>query len=145
MTVARGPITGKQTKASVGFIVTPLSLLVAGTLILAAMFLPVVQSSDATATGYTISAHERELADLNGKIDGLQAQIAQLGATGRIKADAARIGMVPASSAPVTVAVNYPAPSTVVLPRRFVPAAVQAPLPPQHTLLWNLLHPLSPR
>jgi hypothetical protein len=109
------------------------------------MFLPVVQSSDATTTGYAISHREQELSYLNAQIHQLEADAAGLGSTGRIRSEAARIGMTPAGKGAVTVKVNYAAPADVVLPRRYLPNPIAAPVPVQHGVIWEILHPLSPR
>ncbi|HEY7294978.1 MAG TPA: hypothetical protein VH916_08035 [Dehalococcoidia bacterium] len=98
----------------------PLSLLVAGGLMLGAMFLPVLQNSDATSTGYQIERDQQRLDDLRAKTYTLQAQIAQLGSESRIQQEAARLGMVPVGRA-VDVTVNVPAPGGVFLPRGLQP------------------------
>ncbi len=98
----------------------PLALLGAGGLMLGAMFLPVLQNSDATSTGYQIEREQQQLDDLRAKTYALQAQVADLGSESRIRQEAARLGMVPAGRA-VAVAVNVPAPSGVFLPRGLQP------------------------
>ncbi|MHB8577978.1 MAG: hypothetical protein ACYDCQ_21920 [Dehalococcoidia bacterium] len=145
MTIARVAVTGKQTKSAIAAIGTPLTLLGAAGLILAAMLLPVVQSSDATTTGYTIRRHEQELSDINAHVYQLQAEVAQLGSMGRIASEATRLGMLPGGQSAVPVTVNYAPPAKVVLPRRFVPDDIPSPAPTSHTVIWSLLHPLSPR
>ncbi len=98
----------------------PLALLGAGGLMLGAMFLPVLQNSDATSTGYQIEREQQQLDDLRAKTYALQAQVADLGAESRIRQEAARLGMVPAGRA-VAVVVNVPAPAGVFLPRGLQP------------------------
>lgn len=98
----------------------PLSLLVAGGLMLGAMFLPVLQNSDATSTGYQIEREQQQLDDLRAKTYALQAQVADLGSESRIRQEAARLGMLPAGRA-LDVTVNVPAPAGVFLPRGLQP------------------------
>jgi hypothetical protein len=98
----------------------PLALLGAGGLMLGAMFLPVLQNSDATSTSYQIEREQQQLDDLRAKTYALQAQIADLGSESRIRQEAARLGMVPAGRA-VDVTVNVPAPAGVFLPRGLQP------------------------
>ena len=98
----------------------PLTLLGAGGLMLGAMFLPVLQNSDATSTGYQIEREQQQLDDLRAKTYTLQAQIADLGSESRIRQEAARLGMLPAGRA-VDVAVTVPAPDGVLLPRSLQP------------------------
>ncbi len=144
MTLAHGPIPGKQTRSLLASLGAPLSLLLAIGLIIAAMLLPVVQSSDATTTGYTIQKHAQDMADLNAQLYNTQAEIAQLDSTERVRKDAARLGLVQQGT-PVAAAitVNSPAPDGVLLPRRFIPAARPAqPAAAQHTLMWKVMHAL---
>lgn len=98
----------------------PLTLLVAGGLMLGAMFLPVLQNSDATSTGYRIEREQQQLDDLRAKTYALQAQIADLGSESRIRQEAARLGMLPAGRA-ADVTVSVPAPDGVFLPRSLQP------------------------
>ena len=145
MTLAHGHVAEQKKRSAVAAIGAPLALLFAGGLMLAAMFLPVVQSSDATTTGYTIRRHEQELADLNAHIHETQAVIAQLGSMARIQSEAKRLGMVPAPTNAISVSVNQLAPGDPVLPRRYVPAAIQPSPTPHHGVIWGILHPLSPQ
>jgi len=98
----------------------PLVLLGAGGLMLGAMFLPVLQNSDATSTGYQIEREQQQLDDLRAKTYALQAQVAELGSASRIQQEAARLGMQPAGRA-VDVTVKVPAPAGVSLPRSLQP------------------------
>jgi hypothetical protein len=143
MALAHGPIQGKQGKTLFSSLGPPFSLLLAIGLIVAAMLLPVVQSSDATTTGYAILHHEQELADINAQIYNTQAEVAKLDSVARIHDEAARIGMVPGPKAAIAVTVNTPPTGAILLPRRYLPqqaAAVSAPL--HHSVLWNVLHAL---
>lgn len=145
MTVAQAPLAASETRSLLGGFRAALTLMAAIGLIFAAMLLPVVQSSDATTTGYAIRTHEQELADLNAKTYTIQAQIAQLDSIGRIQQEAARLGMVPAPPQAAAVSVNAATPGELLLPRRYLPQPVAIPEPPQHGLLWQALHVLSLR
>ncbi len=103
----------------------PLSLLVAGGLMLGAMFLPVLQNSDATSTGYQIEHAQQQLDDLRARTYALQAQVADLGSESRVRQEAARLGMLPAGRA-VDVTVNVPAPAGVFLPHGLLPTPAPA-------------------
>ncbi len=145
MTAVPSPVAAKQTRSMTDGLGTGLSVLGAVVLSVAAMFLPVVQSSDATTTGYAIRHHEQELADLNARTYNLQAEVAQLGSVARIQQGASRLGMVPASRSAASVAVTDPVPATVLLPRRYVPPLAAVPEPQQHGLVWEALHVLGLR
>lgn len=101
----------------------PLSVLAAAGMMLAGMFLPVLQNSDATTTGYAIQREQQQLADLNAKTYALQAQIAALGSAGRIRMEAGRLGMVPAGRQSASVSVSVPAPVDLALPRSYLSEA----------------------
>jgi hypothetical protein len=143
MALAHGPIPGKPTKSLVSSLGAPLSLLLAIGLIVAAMLLPVVQSSDATTTGYAIQKHAQELADLDAQVYNTQAEVAQLDSTDRVRKDAARLGLVQATPAAAAISVNAPAPDGVLLPRRFIPAPTPAPVSDvHHSMFWKVVHAL---
>lgn len=143
MALVHGPIHGKQSKTFFGALGAPVSLLTAIGLIIAAMLLPVVQSSDATTTGYTIRRHEQQLADIDAQIYNTQADVAQLGSVARIHDQAARIGMVPTPTSAVDIAVSVPATNAVLLPRRYVPTPLAANTPPlTHSIAWKIRHAL---
>ena len=89
----------------------PLTLLLAAALSLAAMAMPVVQSSDAASTGYTIRQHQVQLADLTARDQGLQDDIAQLSSADRIRQEASKRGMVAVPHAALTVTIDTPRPS----------------------------------
>src|SRR5438270_380518 len=126
MALARGPAAERSRWLPLGIGGT-VSLLAAAGLMLAAMLLPVVQSSDATQTGYAIQRDEQELADLSARTDALQAQVAQLGSMSRIRAEAARLGMTASAGQGVNVSVSIPAPAGVLLPRSYLPTPVTVP------------------
>jgi hypothetical protein len=125
----------------------PLMLLLAAALSLAAMAMPVVQSSDAAATGYTIRQRQVQLADLTARDEGLQDDIAQLSSAKRIRSEATKRGMVAAPRAALTVTVDTPRPSGgATLPGGYLALAPQvsvaptANAPAQHGKLWGVLH-----
>jgi type II secretory pathway pseudopilin PulG len=121
-------------------IVSGMTVAIAMSLLLAAVFLPVVQSSDATTTGATIHQNQQALADLQAKIHRTEASVAALGAMSRIQTESARLGMVQQTK-PLTVSVNTPTTSDLTVPRQYLPP----PAPPlstttKHGALWNVLH-----
>jgi uncharacterized protein YlxW (UPF0749 family) len=146
MALVHGPISGSGTASWGGRVGSAIAFLTAAALVVAAMFLPVVQSSDATTTGYTIRHHQQDLSDLQARIHAAESAIADLGSMNRIRTEASRIGMVPADGRGVVVTVNAPPASQVLLPRRYLPP----PQPDtgaagQHSLLSSLLDLLSLR
>lgn len=137
------------------------ALVLAAALSLAAMALPVVQSSDAASTGYAIRQRQVELAALTARNEQLQAELAQLTSSERIRQRAASLGMVPAPRPAANVTVSVPAPpARLTLPRAYLaptptatagtvsatttPAAA-APAPQRHGVLWHILHALRLR
>lgn len=123
----------------------PLTLLLAATLSLAAMAMPVMQSSDAASTGYTIRQRQVQLADLTARDRGLQDDVAQLASASRIRQEAGRRGMVPAPHPALTVTLDAPHPATgATLPGGYLsqpaPAEPIAVAPPKHGRLWGVLH-----
>ncbi|HZU76346.1 MAG TPA: hypothetical protein VFA70_06250, partial [Dehalococcoidia bacterium] len=108
-------------------------------------FLPVMQSSDATTTGYTIEHNQQELSDLQAQIYATEAAIAQLGSMSRIQAGAAKLGMATPSAQPVAVTVNVAPSGQLLLPRRFLPPPPPAATPSSHSVLTSLLHVLALR
>ena len=132
----------------------PAMLLLAAGLCLAAMAMPVVQSSDAAATGYTIRQRQTQLADLTAQDQGLQDDLANLVSASRVRQAALALGMVPAPSPAAYVTVDAPAPADdLTMPRAYLlqaeaSAAAQAPATtpaPAHSLLWRGLHLLHLR
>lgn len=143
MALVHGPITGQHSGRLTGRLLSGLAVLIALTLMVIGMFLPVVQSSDATATGYTIRRHQQELADLQASIHRSEAQVAQLGTMSRIRDEAARLGFGPSSRAGVNVSVPMSPSDQLFLPRRYLPKATPEATPSGgHGLLWTVLHAL---
>lgn len=130
----------------------PLMLLLAAGLSLAAMALPVVQSSDAASTGYAIRAKQQQLADLTARDYGLEADLAELSSTSRIAQAAKQLGMVPAPRVATSVVVDAPPPASITMPGSYLtqqtPAQPDAPavaVPPARGRLWHVLHALHLR
>lgn len=91
-------------------------------LVVLAILLPVMQSSDETAQGYHINSLEQQRADLQAQIYLTQSQIAQLGALTRVDGEArSRLGMIP-STKETDVTVSVAVPVTRPLPNAYVPA-----------------------
>jgi hypothetical protein len=143
MTLAHESLTTKEARSLLGGLGASLSMVVAVSLVFAALFLPVAQSSGATTTGYTIRRHEQELKDLNADIYNAQAQLAQLGSLTRVRAEAGRLGMVMPGGPSVSVQVTVPAQTDVRLPRRYDPVTA-ATRPTEANAhggpLWAVLH-----
>ena len=108
-------------------------------LVILAILLPVVQSSDETTQGYRIRALEQQQSDLEAKIYAAQADVARLGALSRIDSEArGRLGMAPAPHA-ITVSVNVPIPAFRPIPNRYVPPPATPAPAPVHASLWERL------
>lgn len=81
---------------------------------------PVVQTSHATATGYTVRQLERERQEWQARIYQRESDIAGLTALDRIDREARRLGLEPAQ-ATLYLEVPIPAPEQAHIPSRFVP------------------------
>ena len=89
----------------------------------------VLQTTQVAATGYDVSALEREQTSLDADIRLLEAQIAQNSNLEQLRSQATgRLGMVPAQRQ-VRVSVDVPSPALIPLPRRYVPAPDQLQVP----------------
>ncbi len=109
-------------------------------LVILAILLPVMQSSDETAQGYRIHALQQQKADLQAQIYKSQSQIAQLGALTRVDSEArGRLGMVPVTHQ-TEVAVSIPKPAIRPLPNGYLPEQ-PAPTSADNGSMWQkLLH-----
>ncbi|MSQ30825.1 MAG: hypothetical protein EXR64_02200 [Dehalococcoidia bacterium] len=89
----------------------------------------VLQTTKVAATGYQVSALEREQQDLDADIRLLEAQIAASSNLEQVQREATtRLGMT-RPQARVRVSSDVPAPAIVPLPRRYIPAQTrEAPL-----------------
>jgi cell division protein FtsB len=108
--------SARSTKRAIGLTATLV-------LVVLAIMLPVMQSSDETTQGYKINSLEQQHADLAAQIYQTQSEIAQLGALNRIDSEARnRLAMVP-STGETSVTVSVPMPATRALPNAYLPAA----------------------
>jgi cell division protein FtsL len=81
--------------------------------------LQVIQTSDATSTGYTIRRLEQERLDWSARVHRLEAEVATLASLERVEREArGRLGMAPAETA-LYLEVDVPPPSQQLVPRRF--------------------------
>jgi hypothetical protein len=111
-------------------------------LVVLAILLPVVQSSDEAAQGYRIRALQQQKSDLQAQIYKEQAEIAQLGALSRIDTEArSRLGMVQVTRT-VEVSVPVSVPEAHEIPNAYLPAQTFAATP--HDSLWQRLLHLFP-
>jgi cell division protein FtsB len=112
-------------------------------LVVLAILLPVMQSSDETAQGYRIRSLERQKTDLDAQIHRSQSQIAQLGSLARIDSDARnRLGMVPITRE-VALDISVPLPRVHSLPNGYLPAGTDDRVSPGPSL-WTRLRRLLP-
>ena len=82
-------------------------------------FLQVIQTSDATSTGYAIRRLEQERLDWSAQVHGLEAEVATLTSLERVEREArGRLGMVPAENV-LYLEVDAPPPRPELVPRRF--------------------------
>jgi hypothetical protein len=109
-------------------------------LVVLAILLPVMQSSDEAAQGYRIRALEQQKADLQAQIYLTQSQIAQLGALSRIDSESrSRLGMVPVTRE-LSISVSVPAPDVRPLPNGYLPPAQASAAPEHDSLLQRFFH-----
>jgi len=112
-------------------------------LVVLAILLPVVQSSDEAAQGYRIRALQQQKSDLQAQIYLTQSQIAQLGALSRVDSEArSRLAMAPVTRE-VNLSVAVDEPDVRPLPNGYLPQ-VQAPAVPEHDSFWQRLLHLLP-
>ena len=82
--------------------------------------LQVIQTSDATSTGYTIRLLEQDRLDWSARVHRLEADVASLTSLERIEREArGRLGMVPAENV-LYLEVDVPPPRQQPVPRRFL-------------------------
>lgn len=97
------------------------SLAIAAALALGFAGLQVNQFSRVTTTGYAIGTLERERAEKQAEVHGLEAEVARLSSLARVDWEArTRLGMVPATRR-LYIAVNQPLPQEQTLPTRYLP------------------------
>lgn len=88
--------------------------------------LPVLQNSAATSQGFNVQKLQAEQSRLNGEIQVLEADVAQLSSLGRIQRRATEIGMIPGDR-PIYVQVQEPGPAPAKLPAEYLPRPVRKP------------------
>lgn len=93
------------------------------TLVLASLW-QVLQTSDATTTGFEIQRLERQREALQAEVHGLEADVAELSSLERIDREAReRLGLVPPAQT-VYLDVGRPVPERQGIPTRYQPAPV---------------------
>ncbi len=98
--------------------------------------LPVLQSSDATATGAELRALERQRAAAQAEVRALASQVGELTSLERVAAVAeTRLGLTPARPT-VLLTVDTPPPERL-LPARFLPRRAEAA--PEDAAWWQRL------
>ena len=81
--------------------------------------LQVIQTSDATSTGYAIRSLEEERLDWSAQVHSLEAEVASLASLERVEREAkGRLGLVPAERV-IYLESNTAPPSQQLVPRRF--------------------------
>lgn len=84
--------------------------------------LQVIQTSDATSTGYNIRRLEQDRLDWSARVHRLEAEVASLTSLERVEREAqGRLGMVPAEKV-LYLEVDVPPPRQQLVPRRFSPS-----------------------
>ena len=106
------------------------------------VFLQVIQTSDATSTGYTIRRLEQERLDSAAQVHRLEAEVASLTSLERVEREArGRLGMVPAEKV-LYLDVDVPPPRQELIPQRFSPSGTDEDEP--GTSWWQALLNLLP-
>jgi cell division protein FtsL len=99
----------------------PLVLTIALVAIGLAALLPLLQSSQATTTGYSIRELERQRNDWQARIHELEAEVASLASLDRIENEARDRLKMQAPEDTVYITVDLPAPESQPIPERFLP------------------------
>jgi len=73
-------------------------LLIAGLAIVIIALLQIVQTSEATTTGFSIQSLKQEKLELESAVRGVEAEVAALSSIERVEREAARLGLAPATS-----------------------------------------------
>ncbi len=104
--------------------------------------LQVIQTSDATSTGYNISRLEQERLDWSAQVHRLEAEVASLTSLERVEREArGRLGMVPAETV-LYLEVEVTPPRQQRIPRRFLTSEPGASV--AGTPWWEALLELLP-
>jgi cell division protein FtsL len=99
----------------------PLVLTIALVAVGLAALLPLLQSSQATTTGYSIRQLERQRNDWEARIHELEAQVASLASLDRIEKDAHDRLNMQAPEDTVYITVDVAGPESQPIPERFLP------------------------
>ncbi len=119
------PLPGTVRIPVVGPRLRPRTVAVAAlaTLVLASLW-QVLQTSDATTTGFEIQRLERQREALQAEVHSLEADVAELSSLARIDREAReRLGLVPPART-VYLDVEQPVPERQGIPTRYQPAPV---------------------
>ncbi|HWQ29204.1 MAG TPA: septum formation initiator family protein [Dehalococcoidia bacterium] len=114
-------------------------------LVLASLW-QVLQTSDATTTGFEIQRLERQRDTLQAQVHSLEAEVAELSSLSRIDREARdRLGLVPPART-VYLNVDQPVPERQGIPTRYQPAPVDdaALTPPPESWWRGMLRALLP-
>lgn len=114
-------------------------------LVLASLW-QVLQTSDATTTGFEIQRLERQRDTLQAQVHSLEAEVAELSSLSRIDREARdRLGLVPPART-VYLKVDQPVPERQGIPTRYQPAPVEdaALAPPPESWWRGMLRALLP-
>ncbi|HXF50584.1 MAG TPA: septum formation initiator family protein [Dehalococcoidia bacterium] len=117
----------------------------AALLVLASLW-QVLQTSDATTTGFAIQRLERQREALQAEVHNLEADVAELSSLDRIDREAReRLGLVPPART-VYLKLDRPVPERQGIPTRYQPAPVDdvAPEPPREPWWRGALRALLP-
>ena len=106
------------------------------------LLLQVIQTSDATSTGYSIRDLEQKRLDWSAQVHRLEAEVASLASLDRVEREAkGRLGLVPAQSV-IYLEVDAAPPQQQLVPRRFFTSEPGAGDP--GTSWWQALLKLLP-
>ena len=93
----------------------------------ASAVLPVLQNSAATSRGFDIRQSQAAQTQIQGEINGLEAEVARLTSMDRVERRAKEIGLGPSLEPPIYVTVDAAGPQAAKLPSEYLPP----PAPPQ--------------
>jgi cell division protein FtsL len=116
----------------------PLVLTIALVAVGLAALLPLLQSSQATTTGYNIRELERQRNDWEARIHELEAEVASLASLDRIENEAHERLNMQAPEDTLYITVDLPAPDSQPIPERFLPPKSQE-ASPTHKSWWRSL------
>jgi cell division protein FtsL len=117
----------------------PLVLTIALVAVGLAALLPLLQSSQATTTGYSIRQLERQRNDWEARIHELEAEVASLASLDRIEKDAHDRLNMQAPEDTVYITVHVASPESQPIPERFLPPKNQETSQPDKSWWQSLL------